>query len=319
MHIGRRNILGIVLEETPGTEKDSQHYIPFLECSLVERHTPIADAQAKAVRDEEGSYSVEGKKWGEGGIKVVLDPTTAPYWLALALGTIDSAPDGEKYKHTITQKTDNVPQTATIRRGRVVDTIKFLNSAVDSLELNFADDVATLNAKLFSKYPVEDDESPSALPELKYFTFRNALVKLGSAESPESPAGMDEYKVREFTLKIENNAELIYAPNDNDVDRIAWKGLRVSGSFSLLFESEVQKLAFKDLVKQSMFVSFEDADGNTIEINIPRFRVDNWNPETPLDDLAQEGIDFIAEYDPVEEETIRAEVVNEVEEYLPGA
>jgi hypothetical protein len=316
MFIGRRSQIGIALEGTPGVAATPTHYIPFLECSLLERHTPISDSQAKGVRDVEGSDSVEGKKWGEGNIKVILDPTTAPYWLALALGEISAGNFvGGKYIYTITQKIDNEPLTATIWRGRVVDELEFVNSVVNSLELNFADDVVSLEANILSKYPTAKDESPSDLPELKYFTFRNALLSIGTAESLESPSEGTTYKVKEFTLTIENDAELIYAPNNNDVDRIASKGFKVTGKFKILFENEIQKDAFRDVAKQAMILRLEDADGNRIEFDIPLFRIDNWDLDTSIDDLAEEGIEFVAEYSEVDDKTISAEVINEVDEY----
>jgi len=311
-HIGRCNQLGIAIEETPGTPKEPTHYIPFIDCTLVERHTPISDSQAKGIRDAEGNDSVEGKKWGEGTIKVVLDPTTAPYWLALALGNIDStgAPT-----HLVTQGASSDPLTATIWRGRVVDSVEFANSVVDTLELNFADDVATLTAKIFSKYPTDEERNPTET-ELQYYTFRNATVRIGNLESPESPESWPVYKIRELTLTINNEAEMIYAPGSNDVDRIVWKGLRVTGNFKILFENETQKSAFANLEKQGMLITFSGEGSDKIEILIPRFRVDNWNLETPIDDLAQEGIDFVAEYDDGEGCTIKAEVTNEVAEYI---
>jgi hypothetical protein len=314
MFIGRRAQIGIAIEGTPGTPVEPTHYIPFLDCSLIERHTPIADQQAKGVRDLEGNDSVEGKKWGEGDIEVVLDPTTAPYWFALALGEINSAPSGGKYVHTITEKDDNEPLTATIWRGRVVDNIEFANAVVDTLELSFADDVAKLKAKIFSKFPTTQSRSPSMVA-LEYFTFKNAQLLLGDAESPESPEATIEYKVREFKLVINNNSEMIYAPNSNDVDRIASKGLRVTGSFKILFENDDQRDAFKNVAKQIMKLTLTGAAGDIIEINIPSFRIDNWSADTKIDDLAQEGIDFVAEYSDLEDETIDAVITNEVDDY----
>ncbi len=303
MQIGRRNQLAIAIEDTAGTAEEPTHFIPFLECSLIERHTPIADTQTKAIRDLEGSDSVEGKKWGEGDIKVVLDPTTSPYWFALALGAISSEISGDDYEHTIT-RASNDPLTATIWRDRVVDTAQFTYSVVNSLKLNFADDVASLSANILSKFPTEQART-IATTSLSYYTFRNATVTLGETET----------KVKELTLTIENNAEPVFAPGDNDVDRIAWKGFRVSGNFSLLFEDETEKDAFTNLTKKSMTITFTGDDGDSITINIPSFRVDNRELDSPNDDLVAENISFVAEYDSSEEKTIDIVVVNGVETY----
>lgn len=304
-HIGRQRQLGIGIEATAGTAVAPTHYIPFLKCSLEERHTPITDKGARGIRDTAGPLSVEGKKWGEGDIEVVLDPTTAPYWFALALGSIESeAGSGDKYVHTITASQENNPLTATIWLDRIIDKVQFSNAVVDSLELNFADDIAKIKTKVFSKFPTAQERTPTET-ELTYYTFKNAKVKIGGTET----------KIRELTLTIDNGAELIYAPNSNDVDRIVWKGLKVSGKFSLLFEDETQKSAFVNLAKQSLEITFSDDDNNIIQISIPNFRVDNWSASADLDDIVQEEIDFVAEYDLNDKATISVSITNEVPTY----
>lgn len=311
-HIGRRNQLGIGLETTPGTAANPTHFIPFLECSLQERHTPIPDSQARGRRDLEGYDSVEGKKWGDGKIEVILDSTTAPYWLALALGEITSEEEGEEtFKHTIAASQNGDPLTATIYLNRIINQARFTNVVVDSLELNFADDVAKISVDVLSKFPTIQTP-PTTLPEeqsLNYYTFQNATVQFGTTE----------VKVRELTLKIENEAEPIYALGSNDVDRIVWKGLRVSGSFKLLWEDATQLTAFRNLTKQSITISFEGADDSSIAISIPSVRVDEWEAEADIDDLVHENIDFVAEYDAASDSTISIEVINKVEQYLPSS
>lgn len=305
MQIGRRNTLGIAMEDIPGTPVEPTHYIPFLACSLQEKHTPISESQAKGVRDSEGENSVVGKKWGAGKIDVVLDPLTAPYWFLLALGAIDTTPDGQHYSHAISVNQNSEPLTATIWRDRGVGEVQFPNAVVDNLELSFSDDIGKISVDVLSKFP--GDKSRSATVEsLAYYTFRNATVATGAGE----------IKVRELTLKIENGAEMIFAPGDNDVDRMAFKGLRVSGNFKLVLEDETQLDAFTGLTKDSLTITFTGDSGDGIVITIPSFRVNNWNEDNGIDDLIHEGIDFVAEYDTATSETIDIVVVNDVAEYI---
>ena len=309
----RKEQLGIALEATPGTAVAPTHYIPFLECSLEEKLEIISDNQAKGRRLGEGSDAVEGKKSGEGKIEVVLDPDTAPYWLALAFGAIESAPDGDNFAHTCELSEENDPLTASIWRDRVVDAVQFVNAVVDTLELTFADDVAKLSMDIKSKYPAAE-ESPggagviAAEQNLNYYTFRNAKVEIGEAT----------IKVKEFSLKVENEAEVIYAPGSNDVDRIVVKTPKVSGSFTLLFESLTQKAAFEGLTKNAMVITFTGDGDDEIVITIPQFRVDKWNQGGGIDDISEETIEFIAE-DANESPlgaAITAVVTNGVEKYI---
>jgi hypothetical protein len=308
--IGRKGGLGIGIEGTPGTTTEIKTFCPFLDLSLAEAHTPIGDKSAKGVREEFGKNPVEGKKWGEGSVEVILDPETAPAWFSLALGAISSATDALTV-HSIYRNNSNQPLSATIYRSRDVDEVKFPYSVVNSLELSFADDVAKIKCDIMSKYPVAEGDTPS-YDDLELYTFKNAYLELtnGGATS--------ELKVRELTLNIENNIEPIYAPNSNDVDRYVSKNFNVNGSFTVLFEDETQKDAFKDLTNQALSIVFTgNAGGETgkITITIPQFRVDKWTAETPIDDLSQETVDFVAEYDGTTTGCITVEVKNQTYSY----
>ncbi len=306
-HIGRRGALGIGLEGTPGSTDEITASIPYLTCDLIETHAPIADVSAKGVRDEQGGDSVEGKKSGQGSIEVALDPETCPLWFGLALGSIDSTTIGAIYtgKHTITRKADNQPLSATIYRDRVVDKVYFPYSVVNTLELNFADDIAKLRMDILSKAPIAADET-IIFVETEIFTFRNAYVELTNGGTTS------ELKVREFTLNINNNAEAIYAPGSNDVDRIVSKQFGVGGSIVLDFADTTQRDAFMGLDKQALSVVFQ-GETSKITISIPQFRLDNRPLATPNDDIAQETMEFVAEYDGAE--TINIVVENETESY----
>ena len=246
--IGRRGNLGVGIEATPGTTTSIQAFVKFLSNDLVERHTTIGDVSAQGIRDEQGGSSVQGKKWGEGSIEVVLDAENAPRWIHLAMGAYASSSSGINI-HNFTRKANNQPLSATVYRDRDTDVIKFPYSVVNTLEITFADDVAKLTADIISMSPiVEDGESPSYV-DLDLFTWRNAEIEVNDQGSTT------ELKLREFTLNINNNAEMIYAPNSNDVDRIVSKDFNVGGSFTVDFENTIQRAAFTALTKQKLTIT----------------------------------------------------------------
>ncbi len=307
-NIGRRGAMGIGLESSPGTTSAITASIPYLSCDLIEIHTPIADLAAKGIRDEQGGNSVEGKKSGQGSVEVAFDPETCPYWFGLALGSISSTTTGAIYtgKHTITRKADNQPLSATIYRDRVVDKVKFPYSVVNMLEFNFADDVAKLKMDILSKAPVEEDETLSFV-KTEILTFRNAYVELTNNSTTS------ELKVRDLTLNINNNAEIIYAPGSNDVDRIVSKQFGVNGSITIDFEDTTQRDAFMNLTKQSLSIVFEGSTSSKIIFDIPQFRLDSRPLSTPNDDISQETMEFVAEYNG--SKTIDITVENETASY----
>lgn len=309
-NIGRRGALGIGLETagSEGTTTSLDMSIPYLSCNLIGKHTPIVDVSAKGIRDTQGNDSVEGKKWGEGTIEVVLEPRSAPYWFGLALGVIDSTSSTSVGYHDITRKANNQPLSATIFRDRVVDEVRFPYSVVNALELNFADDVAKLSVDILSQFPVVEDDTTTFV-DLELYTFKHAYVEMTLSGATST------LTIREFTLNVNNNMELVYSPvNDNDVDKIVSKGFDVSGSIVIDFETAVQRDAFKNVSKQALSIVLTKST-NIITITIPQFRVDTLDIDTPNDDISQETVNFVAEYDSATTSTIRISVENNVATY----
>ena len=300
--IGRRGNLGIGTESTVGTTTTIKAWVPFLSVDLSERHTPIGDMSARGIRDEQGPEFVEGKKWGEGSVEVVLDAEVAPYFLLLAMGTYASSTSGI-YIHTFSRKTANDPLTATIYRDRDVDVLLFPNSVVNTLEVSFADDVAKLTANILSKFPVEEDTETPSYADLDLFTWRNAEVEVNNAGSTSA------LKVREFNLQINNNVEPIFAPNDNNVDSLAMKQFGVSGSMVVDFENATQRDFFHDLTDVKLTVSLLEST-HKITFTMPKVFIDNDEISTPIDDISQENINFVATHDGTE--SLSIEVRNDV-------
>lgn len=309
MFTKRKNELGIAIEEVAGTPVAPTHYIPFLDCTLNNKIEIISDEQAKGTRFGEGSDSIIGKKSGEGKIEVVLDPTTAPYWFALAMGSIVSEAKGQQFAHTCSLSDSNEPLTATIWRNIGIDTVQFSNSVISSFEMSFADNVAKLSMDIISKSGTTQSRTSSLTTDLELFTFKNATVTIGTTE----------IKVEDFKLKVDNDPESLYAPGDNDVDRIAVKTPKITGSFKLVLESDDQYDAYNGLEKQALSIEFEGAT-DTIEIKLPQIRIDGWSEDGGNDDLAREAIDFVVEESDESGEEIPMTVVitNSVEEYAPA-
>jgi len=310
-NIGRRGALGIGLETagSEGTTTTIDMFLPYLSNNLIGKHTPIADVSAKGMRDIEGNDSVEGKKWGEGTIEVVLEPRSAPYWFALALGSIASSAGISPLVnyHTMTRKANNQPLTATIYRDRVVDEVKFPYSVVNTLELSFADDIAKLSMGVLSKFPDVESDTPT-YTDLELYTFEHAAVELKLSGATSTIA------IREFTLNTNNNAEVRHSPNDNNVSKIVSKGFEANGTLVVDFETTVQRDAFKNVTKQALSIVLTDST-NIITITVPQIRVDSLDIDTPNDDIAGETIGFKAEYDSATTKTIDVVVENNVESY----
>ena len=149
-------------------------------------------------------------------------------------------------------------------------------------------------SSLFSKFPTDTGSVDTEQGECAtLFTFANAQVKIGSAVA----------NVRDFSLSINNNAEMLHTPNDNDVNEIVWKALNISGSISMKYADTGKREDYVNLSKKKMEIVFTSGT-DKITITIPSFRVDDWNTTNSLDDVVHQEFDFVAEGTGIEVEVI---------------
>jgi hypothetical protein len=307
---GRLGWVGIDLESSAGAPKVPAAYLPFIECTLRERQTPIPDTAAYGIRDAQSENSQLGRQWGEGNLRINLDPTNTPYLLGMALGDFGSptSEGGGVYTHTLVRLNSNAPKTASITFDRVTDRQLFTYAVVNSLEMAYSDGLAEINASLLSRMPVASTSGTLVTASGTLFTFRHATVKLGAtvtaAENSATPL-----KLREFNLTINNDAELQFVSGNRDADSIIQKNFIVSGSFRLAFESTTHRDTFRNLSKQAMVVTFTgngigNAMSEYIKVRIYKMRFENYEVDVPIDDMVGEEISFIGEYDSTTSKTL---------------
>lgn len=318
---GRLGWVGIALEATPGVPVNPTDYLPFLEATLMDKESVLADVAARGIREEQGENSQLGKRWGEGAVKINLDPTLSPYFLGAALGTFGSpvSEGSGVYTHTLTRLNSNTPKTTSIIFDRVTDRELYPYSVINSFEVNYSDGLAELNADITSSFPQTSVSGTIATQSGTLFSFRQATVQIGSNMSNAIQNGT-QLKLRSFNLKVENNAEAQFVTGNRDVDSIIVKNFNVSGSMRLAFENTAQKDAFNALTKYAMVVTFTgNGIGNGmnefLKFRLYKIRYDDYKVAVPPNDMISEEITFVAEYSSVDSATIDIQVRNRKSSY----
>ena len=307
--IGRRGWIGIAIEATAGVPVTPASYLPFVEADLQEQLEILSDKSARGVRDSESENSAVGKQWGIGNIKVNLDTKYAPYFIGLALGTFGTATNRATGVNdwTFTRNASNVPLTASITYDRVVDRQLFTYAVVDSAEVSFAEGLVEVSSSLLTRMPVTTTSGTLTTTSGNLFAFRNATIQVGASVALASVA--TPLQIKDFKLKIENDAECIWTAGSATPTSIISKSFKVSGSYSLLFENTTQRDAIANLTKQAMIITLTGngiGGGYTefIKFNLYKIRYDKRKTTTPLDDLSKEDIEFVAEYSSADTKTI---------------
>jgi len=327
---GREPYVGVGIEATPGTGVNAAKYLPFVTCTLRGINEALEDEAAKGVRERVWG-AIMGKQHGEGDIEIYVDASNAPYLLYPALGSLatntNSVPAGV-YNHVITRKTTSTPKTLSVLYNDTQDTRKFTYATINTLELAVSDGLATISVNILSKFPTTGTASLS-ITEERILAFKDYTIKFGSGATGTAAlaaaAAASATEVRNFNLKINNNAEAVYQSGNASAADIVVAQFEVEGDYTLFYESTKDRVHYETLLDGSnavraMIVTFTgDVIGGSstemIKIEIPHFHLKERSLDTAVAGFITENPSYVAEYDPTEQLSIKLTIRNEVASY----
>lgn len=290
--IGRLGYLGLGIESTQGDAVAPSVYLPYTENSMRGHHEPIEVIGAKTSRITQKG-SVVGKKWGEGDVAIDLDVVNAGYLFKLALGN-ELLATGTPNTHTFyTSVSGNTPKTATLVNSRETDVEQYVSAAIDELTMEVSDSLATLSASFMTNFPTTTASVTATTTSGTVLAFKDYSLKFGS--NLTTAAAASATPANELSLTIANNLEVIHRSGSADVSTIRNKGLSVTGSYTLFFDSTTDRDAYYALNKRAMKIQFTGNADESITINIPRFRLSEGEISTGIDDFYVINCEFVAE------------------------
>lgn len=292
--IGRLGYVGIGIESSPGTPVAPTTYIPYTDVTLRGHHEPIEQIYAKTSRIMD-SDSVLGKRWGEGDIAMDLDNTNSGFLWLCALGKEVLATGTPNYHTFYPSVSGNLTtgSTATLVLGRDTDVQQYAHSMIDELTLEVSDGLATLSSSWMTGFPATQAAVSPTTTSGTYMSFKDLSVQFGNTLTLAGAAGATA--VNSFSMTIANNLEVIHRSGSSDPSLIRTKGLRVSGSYTLFFDSVTDRDAYYALSKRAMIATFTCGTNESVRIRIPQFRLSEGEISTGLDDFFVINCDWVAE------------------------
>lgn len=290
--IGRLGYLGFGIESTPGTPVSAAIYLQYTDISLRGHHEPIEYIATKTSRTMDKG-SVVGKKWGEGDVTVDLDVVSSGYLFKCALGS-ELLATGTPNVHTFYPTVSgNTPTTATLIQGRDTDVQQYAFAAIDELTMEVSDGLGTLSASFMADFPTTGSAQTATSTSGTIFSFKDMAVQFGSTLTLADAANATP--INELSMTIANNVEVIHRSGSSTISTIRNKGLRVSGSYTVFFDSTTDRDAYYNLLKRAMVISFTGNANEELEIRIPRFRLSEGEISTGIDDFYVINCDWVAE------------------------
>lgn len=300
LKIGRQGYLGLGIESQAGTAVPATTAVPFVTNSLLGKHNPQEDIAARGSRAQNYT-SIIGKQWSEGEVDVNLDLTNAGFFLKLALGNeVLSNPATGVYDHLFyTTVSGNNPLTATLYNYTGLDVQQFASMAVDKLDLDVKDTFMVAKASFKGFFPTSGAYSATTVSG-SLVNFGKYNLKLGSTLALAEVATATP--VTEFSLSINNNAEVVFESGKSTASRVFWKQFKVTGSFTKYFESVSERDSYLNLVKSSMILTASGVNlvpgyNEELKINIAKMVYNDQSLATGLENYFAVKTNFTAEVD----------------------
>jgi hypothetical protein len=297
---GRLGLLGLGIEGTPGTVVPATTTVPFITNSIEGKHEPQKDIAARGSRAQNFT-SVIGKQWGEGDLEVNVDTLNIGFFLKLATGTeiVNTIQTGV-YDHLFyTTVSGNTPLAASIYNYQGVDTQVYASMVIDKMDLTIKDAFMTAKATFKGFFPTAGSFAATTVSGT-LINFDNYKIQLGS--SLVAAASASKTAISDFTISINNNAEVIFESGQSTPSRVFWKELVVNGEFTQFFETTTQRDNYYNLNKQSMIVTASGValPGSNIEsltIDISKMAYTDVKIDTGLENFFAIKTSFVAEVD----------------------
>lgn len=316
VHVG----IGMESAAAPGVAVAEAYFIPWADFSLQGVSEKEMFTSARGIRNS-ASNSMIRRKYSQGSVGFVPNVEVAPFFLALALGSVASSGISDSaYTHTFTVQNANASMrtaTVTVEDGGV-QTAQYLNCVCNTLNLEVSDGYARMTAELIGQFPTTDTVSESYSRETE-FAYHQMTVKFGTSIS--NAAGNSATPLKSFALNINNNVlldEAFLSGSNGITDGGLVAGrFQATGSYSLHFENTTELAKYQDNTKNAAIVTFEGAligatSKETIQFKLGRLVLTSPPVEYNLDGLLVLNQEFEIEFDATDAE-VTAIVINDQE------
>lgn len=316
--------IGIARETVRGTPETPSQWIPGRTPTgvhLVVDKVPIKETRGGGMSSQ-GNVMVQ--KRSEGDLEFNVRNNSIGMLLLSLLGSVSTSANGSAYDHTFSILTGN-PQHPTLTLGLSQlgqQDYEYKKCICTALELRTPiDDLVNATAEFMGvDEATHADYSPAFADTDHYFRHYDVTIKMAADVAGLGAASA--MAVKEFSLSLANNGRVnqnIGSLNPADVFGLMHE---ITGSIAVDYDGEANHAIYAAEAYKAMEITLErsDIDLDTgihpkIVITLPKISYSNLTPDRPIDDIATEGIEFMAHYDEDEAKGIEIVVTNSIANY----
>lgn len=312
-YIGRREGVGIGIEQTPGTSVAPQVSLRWLDQDLQNKIEVIENESAMGVVEKINDSEIVAK-WAEGTIGGKVTEIGVGFLLLGAYGTVSTgAAVGGYYPHTFSVNQSSIPKTLTFSLIRPLASQRFAYGVVDTFELT-AENGGWVEVSCAVKARV----GASASDTLAFVTEKEFTSKHISIKTASSVAGLgaaSNIKALSLKLSLERPSEPFNALGTDDTpefDRGVWEA---KGEFVVRYtDTQIEDDFLTNTIKA---LQISIVNGSTsLVFTGGRVRFRELEKSTDKDSITTQTVSFYCELDASTGKTIEPVLTNQRATYV---
>jgi hypothetical protein len=265
-----------------------------------------------------------GKNWTAGSISMPVFSESFGLILGATFGAFPTATGNGTtgYTHTFEVAQSSQHASLTVQRIDGQGNYRHALGMVSSLEISYElGEYLTASVDLIAKAGTTASSTATYVEEAK---FRPQDVTVTVADTLAGLGAGTEVKVESATITIEKNAEDYQVHGSTQLEDIFNNRFAYSGTFTLLWNVDTYRDAFKDGTKKafrfeavntSRTVGTGDSTNPSLTFDIAPAVIEEWSREDANDTQVRQTVGFTGIYSLSDEKSIEAVLVNETDEY----
>lgn len=295
-YVGRRGSLGIAKETNRGIAVAPAYWIPYNSISLDDKADIVdQDSAFGQIADADSSYIT--KKYGEGEFEYDLEDKALGVILAGLAGATPVSTGSTNYTHTYTLQNTNQHQSLSLLVQDPNLSRMFALGMINEFTIKVEPKGLVKCTVSFRSKKGMDFATQSAVYSTVGNKFIHTMLSFKLATNIAGIAASSAINLRSLELKVSKNVEDFNDMGTVTPSDILNKQLSVKGSIELGFNDATYKNYMLDGTTKALEILFTYGTNNSLQIQMPKVRFANWEPNKGLNDIATEKIEFKGLYD----------------------
>ena len=294
--VGRRGTLGLAIEATKGTPVVPSYWLPYVTMSFFDRTETASESQGMGNIADQDSFYVT-MVMGEGDIESQLYDQALGYILSSLLGAKPVTTGTNPYTHTFTLSNTNIPQTLSLYWTDPDRDYLFPQAVVESLKMSVSPaGIVSWTIHFKSKTARSwTHQVPSFTTLGSKFLHQHLVTKL--AANTAGLAAASAISLKNLELTIDRKTIFDTVMGTVEPEDILSQPISVEGTLQLNLEDDTYRNLMLAGTYKALEIKLLASSNSSLDLQFPRVNFQAWEPDYKLDAIAQQKINFKANYD----------------------